>query len=52
MEDIGQRSGRERSLRALQHGVETQLLPAAPWTQALRNCNTPEDWRALPHPTP
>jgi len=52
MEDIGQRSGRERSLRALQHGVETQRLPAAHWLQALRNCNTPEDWTALAHPAP
>lgn len=52
MEDIGQRSGRERSLRALQHGVETQVLPAARWSQALRNCNTPEDWIALAHPAP
>jgi len=52
MEDIGQRPGRERSLRALQHGVETRTLPAARWMQALRNCNTPEDWSALQRPTP
>jgi len=51
IEEIGRRSGRERSLRALHQHVETQRLPPARWTQALRNCNTPEDWSALQRPT-
>ena len=47
MADIGDRPGRERSLRALQQSLCVESLPAAPWQHALRNCNTPEDWAAL-----
>jgi molybdopterin-guanine dinucleotide biosynthesis protein A len=47
LEDIGNREGRERSLRALQELLHAVHVPAAPWQQALRNCNTPEDWIAL-----
>ncbi|MBA3928949.1 MAG: molybdenum cofactor guanylyltransferase [Xanthomonas sp.] len=47
MADIGSRSGRERSLRALQQSLHVQHLPVAPWQRALRNCNTPEDWAVL-----
>ena len=44
---IGARSGGERSLRALQCEVDTRLLQATRWQYALRNCNTPGEWRAL-----
>lgn len=44
---IGARSGGERSLRALQCEVDTRVLPATRWQHALRNCNTPGEWRAL-----
>ena len=47
MSDIGSRSGRERSLRALQQSLRVEHLPAAPWQRALRNCNTPDDWARL-----
>ena len=47
MRAVGARAGRERSLRALQQDIGTQHLPAARWQQALRNCNTPEEWIAL-----
>lgn len=47
MADIGGRSGRECSLRALQQSLHAEHLSAAPWQRALRNCNTPEDWAAL-----
>lgn len=47
MHAVGARAGRERSLWALQQGVDTQHLPAECWQQALRNCNTPEEWIAL-----
>ena len=47
MHAVGARAGRERSLRALQQDIGTQHLPAARWQQALRNCNTPEEWIAL-----
>ena len=47
MHAVGARAGRERSLRALQQDTGTQHLPAARWQQALRNCNTPEEWIAL-----
>ena len=47
MDDIGGRSGRERSLRALQRLLRVKRLPAAPWQRELRNCNTPEEWAAL-----
>ena len=48
MDDIGARTGRERSLRALQQRLQAVQLPASPWRAALRNSNTPEDWAALP----
>lgn len=47
MQSVGARSGRERSLRALQQRIDTQPLPAARWQQVLCNCNTPEEWTAL-----
>ena len=47
MADIGGRSGRQRSLRALQQSLRMERLPAAPWQRVLRNCNTPDDWAAL-----
>lgn len=45
--DIGNRPGRERSLRALQQRLHAVHLPALPWRHTLRNCNTTEDWTAL-----
>ncbi|KRA45252.1 molybdenum cofactor guanylyltransferase [Pseudoxanthomonas sp. Root630] len=51
MVEIGARAGRERSLRALQQRLPAQVLPAAPWQDVLRNCNTPDDWIALQRPT-
>lgn len=45
--DVGGRQGRERSLRALQQGLHASYLPASPWRNALRNCNTPAEWAAL-----
>lgn len=47
IEAVGARSGGERSLRALQRAVGTRVLPATRWEHALRNCNTPAEWRAL-----
>ena len=47
MNDIGNRDGRERSLRALQQRLHATQLPASPWRHQLRNCNTPDDWGAL-----
>jgi molybdopterin-guanine dinucleotide biosynthesis protein A len=45
--DVGARTGRERSLRALQQQLQAVHLPAPPWRDTLRNCNTPDDWAAL-----
>jgi len=47
MHDVGAREERARSLRALQERLQTAYLPASPWRDALRNCNTPDDWSAL-----
>jgi len=47
IQDIGTRTGRERSLRALQQRLHAVRLPATPWRDALRNCNTPDDWALL-----
>jgi molybdopterin-guanine dinucleotide biosynthesis protein A len=44
---VGAATGRERSLRALQQRLQAVQLPASPWQDVLRNCNTPEDWAAL-----
>ena len=51
LEEIGGLTGRACSLRALQQRLHTVHLPSSPWKQVLRNCNTPEDWAALQHPT-
>lgn len=51
LEQIGGLTGRACSLRALQQRLHTVHLPSSPWKQVLRNCNTPEDWAALQHPT-
>ncbi len=45
--DLGRREGRERSLRALQQRLDARWLPVLCWQDALRNCNTPDDWAAL-----
>ncbi|WAC62091.1 molybdenum cofactor guanylyltransferase [Pseudoxanthomonas sp. SL93] len=47
IEGMGNRTGRERSLRALQQHLHAVHVPASPWQQTLRNCNTPEEWMAL-----
>ena len=44
---LDQAPPRERSLRALQALVRTQVLDDQPWRAQLRGCNTPEEWRAL-----
>ncbi len=45
--DVGTCDGRGRSLRALQQRLQATRLPASPWRDLLRNCNTPDDWVAL-----
>lgn len=47
IDEVGRRAGREHSLRALQQRLRTLVLPSMPWRDALRNCNTPDDWAAL-----
>lgn len=47
VEDVGALEGRACSLRALQERLQVERLDAAPWFDALRNCNTPEEWEAL-----
>jgi molybdopterin-guanine dinucleotide biosynthesis protein A len=47
VKEIGARAGRERSLHALQQELHAQALPAPSWQDALRNCNTPDDWATL-----
>jgi len=47
---VGACSGRACSLHALQQRISARVLPAVPWRDQLRNCNTPEDWAALRHP--
>lgn len=50
--EIGERQGRERSLRALQQSLQAVHLPSSPWQDALRNCNTPGEWAALQRTMP